>query len=673
MLNMTKRHCVRTTALAALPALLLLLAMSAQAQNGTSAGQFTVEHPTLENLGFEWAIAGDANRNAAVSVEFRRVGESAWREGLPLVRYGGERIFREREGLDYTVPDGFAGSIFNLQPGTEYEARFELTDPDGTSGQTSQTVRVTTRTEPQPYAAGRTIHVYPPDYEGDRLEPSFPSLLEAYYGAGLGDWSVVWERRAQPGDTILMHAGLYRNERLNYVDPMVTPFDGTMWLTLDGTKERPITIKAAGDGEVVIDGAGNHRLFDVSGSQYHIFDGLTFRDTDVAIFAGMKELVGAVGLTVKNCRFESIGFGVWTEYAGSSDFYIADNIFLGRPETRDLLVGWTRQFRQLSAGAPYGSHEMRSYYAIKVYGPGHVIAHNSVAYFHDAIGISTYGSPEDDPDRRASSIDIYGNDMHMSGDDYIETDGGVHNIRVYNNRGTNAAHSGYSSQPVFGGPVYFIRNLSYNARNAFKINANPAGLFMWNNTLIGEQGGGPASNMHYRNNLFIGTGSDRGVMRWSNVNETFSSDYNGFRPNPGVENQYGWQAPGVSAPPRPRPAQAGQGGQQGRGGRGGGGLTFSTLAEMRAATGQEQHGIEVDLDIFEEMTPPNPDTPQAVYHAMDLNFRLKPGSKAVDAGVHIPTVTDGFAGSAPDLGALEVGQPEPHYGPRWLKTQPFYR
>jgi hypothetical protein len=27
-------------------------------------------------------------------------------------------------------------------------------------------------------------------------------------------------------------------------------------------------------------------------------------------------------------------------------------------------------------------------------------------------------------------------------------------------------------------------------------------------------------------------------------------------------------------------------------------------------------------------------------------------------------VTDGFNGRAPDLGALEVGQPVPHYGPR---------
>ena len=173
-----------------------------------------------------------------------------------------------------------------------------------------------------------------------RQEPSFTSLLQAYYGAGLGDWSVVWERRAQPGDTILLHAGLYKSDRLNYVDPMMTPFDGTMSLTLKGTREKPITIKAAGDGEVIFDGAGNHRLFDVMASQHHIFDGLTIRNTDVAIFAGQKEVLGAVGLTVKNCRFENVGFGVWTEYAGSSDFYIADNLFLGRDD-RFRLIGWT--------------------------------------------------------------------------------------------------------------------------------------------------------------------------------------------------------------------------------------------------------------------------------------------------------------------------------------------
>ena len=320
--------------------LTLFLAASLAAQTATTAGRFHVEHPTLHNLGFDWLISGDSNRNAQVAVQFRAAGESAWRNGLPLLRIGGEQIGRDRENLKYFVPHGLAGSILNLIPGTEYECRFTLTDPDGVSGQTTQTVKVRTRTEPQPSTTGRTLHVYPPDYQGNRQEPAFTGVLEAYYGAGLGDWSVVWESKAKPGDTILVHAGLYRPERLNYVDPLAAPFDGTFNLTLKGTADKPITIKAAGDGEPIFDGDANHILFDVMGTAHHIFEGLTFRNTDVAILAGKKELTGATNLTVKNCRFENVGFGIWTEFAGSSDFYIADNLILGRDD-RYRLVGWT--------------------------------------------------------------------------------------------------------------------------------------------------------------------------------------------------------------------------------------------------------------------------------------------------------------------------------------------
>lgn len=630
------------------------------AADTTTPGRFVVEHPTLHNLGFEWSISGDANRNATVTVQFRAVGSADWRDALPLVRIGGERIFREREHLEYTVPQGFAGSILNLKPGTEYECQFQLQDPDGVEGQATHTVKVSTRTEPQPFVGGRTLHVYPPDHAGPRLEPSFTSVLQAYYGSGLGDWSVVWERRAQPGDTILMHAGLYRNERTNYVDAQMTPFDGTMSLTLKGTAEKPITIKAAGDGEVIFDGAGNHRVFDVMASTHHIFEGLTIRNTDVGIFAGQKEVLGAVALTVRNCRFENVGFGIWTEYAGSSDFLITDNLFLGRDD-RFRLVGWTGPL-WASAG-PYGSHLLTSYYAIKVYGPGHVISHNSIAYFHDAIGISTYGTPPDDPDHRASSIDICHNDMHMLGDDFVETDGGVHNVRVMNNRGINAAHGGYSSQPVFGGPVYFIGNILYHVPSgvAFKFSAKPAGLFVYHNTIIGEQViRDPSSNLHYRNNLFLGRDTpDRGIMAWGNTTDAYSSDYNGFRPNKGVDRQFLWLAPQPGQTmyePQPEDWKS-----------------FATLAEFQLATGQEQHGMEVDFTDFVQLSPPDPSLRHAVYHSMDLNFQLKPTSPAVDAGTPIPTVNDNCIGPAPDLGALEVGRPEPVYGARWIKRQPFYR
>jgi hypothetical protein len=71
-----------------------------------------------------------------------------------------------------------------------------------------------------------------------------------------------------------------------------------------------------------------------------------------------------------------------------------------------------------------------------------VICHNAVAYFHDGIDVSTHGTPEQEQELKAVAIDIYNNDIHVTGDDFIETGGGVHNIRVMRNRGVNVAHTG---------------------------------------------------------------------------------------------------------------------------------------------------------------------------------------------------------------------------------------
>ena len=83
-------------------ALLVLTAPELRAENAAKPGQFIVEPPTLICLGFEWEILGDDNRNATVEVSYRRSGsdQSSWNEGMPLLRMGGERIFR----APYTVP-----------------------------------------------------------------------------------------------------------------------------------------------------------------------------------------------------------------------------------------------------------------------------------------------------------------------------------------------------------------------------------------------------------------------------------------------------------------------------------------------------------------------------------------------------------------------------------------
>ena len=615
------------------------------------AGALIVEPPTLICLGFEWEVSGDNNRNATVEVVFRKAGEKSWRDALPLLRMGGEKIFR----APYTVPDRFAGSILDLELDTEYEVQLTMKDPDGVSGQAVQTRKVRTRSEPKEVTGGRVLHVYPPTWRGSKEEPNFTGLMAAYAGAGTGDWNVVYQKKVGPGDVIIVHAGLYKGDRRNYVDPMSTTFDGAYLLTAKGTRERPIVIRAAGDGEVIFDGDGAFRLFDVMGATHHIFDGLTIRNTEVAFWAGVKDVAGATALTVRNCRIENVGVGITTQFAGSKDFYIADNVFIGRDDRRRVL-GWANP-------GLYGAHPINSYYAVKVYGSGHVIAHNAVAFFHDGISVCTHGVPEPEQDLKAVAIDIYNNDIHVTGDDFIEADGGVHNVRVMRNRGVNAAHTGLSAQPIFGGPAYYIRNVVYNTPVALKF-INPAGVIVYHNTIVAENRTAQRlSNAHFRNNLFLGTDAPAGISVMGGPTAYSSYDYNGYRPNRGAAAQYTWLGPkpGVSVDYDIEPKTAPR---------------FATLAELTAATGQEAHGVEIDYDIFERLQPPvAPDSsrPGMPYDANDLDFRLKPNSKAVDAGVKLPTVNDGFSGKAPDLGAYEVGQPLPVYGPRWLKEQPFYR
>ena len=68
--------------------------------------------------------------------------------------------------------------------------------------------------------------------------------------------------------------------------------------------------------------------------------------------------------------------------------------------------------------------------------------------------------------------------------------------------------------------------------------------------------------------------------------------------------------------------------------------------------------------MFAGASPPSYTDYTAVYDPSQVNLTLAPTSVAIDAGMVIPNVTDGFTGSAPDLGAYEFGQPVPHYGPR---------
>jgi len=628
------------------------------ADNAITPGEFIIERPTLLSLGFEWKISGDDNRNAQVAVTYRKTGESKWRDALPLFRMGGEFIagpkpqFGGLNYYNYTVPPAFAGSVLNLQPDTEYEVHFVMRDPDGVTGQAEKTVTVRTRKVPAPATGGHVYQVWPFSHKVPLGPNEFIGLLAAYYmGADESDHNNVFPPRVRPGDTILVHAGVYKDNRFIYggfdknIETYGTSFDGTYYLTASGTPDKPIVIKAAGDGEVVFDGNGNDTLFNMLAASYNYFDGITIRNTNVAFLLGIKDILGADGFTLINSRAYDVGRVVRDDWAKSKDFYIANNVFLGRHDPARL-TSWIGA----DVWAKYGEFPapITSEYAVKVYGQGHVVAHNYVANFHDAIDDATFGVPSDRPGEYAASVDFYGNDMFNNTDNCIELDGGVHNMRAFENRCVNTAQLAYSTQPVFGGPAYIYRNISYNnvASGGLKLLDNPSGILIYNNTFIGSAGSlGPASNFHFRNNLIVGDGWKRPIFQVKTFTPYSSSDYNGFGPN-AVPGSFAWDGP---------PFDSANGGRTHK--------AYDTLAAYQKGSGQDAHSVTVGLDAFVNVKPTDESDPRKLYLPENMDFRLKPRSAAIDKGVELPTITDGFKGKAPDLGAYEFGSAPPHYGP----------
>ena len=89
-------------------------AAAAPEGNGVRTGELVVDPPTLINLGFEWFIQGDDNRNASVEVSYRKQGGAQWKTGLRLLRLQGEHI-KQGDQLDVIAPNmiAFDGSTIS--------------------------------------------------------------------------------------------------------------------------------------------------------------------------------------------------------------------------------------------------------------------------------------------------------------------------------------------------------------------------------------------------------------------------------------------------------------------------------------------------------------------------------------------------------------------------------
>jgi hypothetical protein len=212
-------------------------------------------------------------------------------------------------------------------------------------------------------------------------------------------------------------------------------------------------------------------------------------------------------------------------------------------------------------------------------------------------------------------------------------------VRAYRNRIVNVAH-GITAQPSQGGPTYIFRNVIYNATySPFKLHNHTCGVLIFHNTCLRkghcfviQPARETVTQIVTRNNLFLGSGralSTSGRMRKCD----FDADGYG-----GVGRSFAtWN-----------------------------GKSYKTWKQAQKAgvLYRKEGAVLVDpASCFASglRIPSNPDT---TFKGEELDFRLADGSGAIDKGVVLQNFSHGFAGEAPDLGALELGSDVPHYGPR---------
>ena len=82
----------------------------AQSQGSVAQpGAVEIEPPTTGALAVEWRIQGDDNRNASVALAWRRTGDTAWRDGLPLLRLQAEAV-QQGASFHYVAPNMFGAT-----------------------------------------------------------------------------------------------------------------------------------------------------------------------------------------------------------------------------------------------------------------------------------------------------------------------------------------------------------------------------------------------------------------------------------------------------------------------------------------------------------------------------------------------------------------------------------
>jgi len=375
-----------------------------------------------------------------------------------------------------------------------------------------------------------------------------------------------------------------------------------------GTPEHPIALVGAGDGEAILDGQGGNKIIDGYALNDLMFENFSFRNAKWALTFNE-----AARITVRRCTISDVDYGFVAGRNGDRQqcIFIADCVMQGRSK-------WPR------------SEGIEPRRGIQIGGTGHVICYNRISHFADAIDtFSAYPT---------CAIDIYGNEISECTDDGIELDYSEHNVRCFDNRLTNV-FQGISAQPVQGGPAYIFRNAMYNVgHSTFKLHNNTSGVVMLHNTSVKAgmplilSTGETVSNCISRNNLYIGTTANYAYESQARMRDC-DFNYDGFGGTWKLFMKFN-------------------------------GVRYPNIKAMQNSGVAYRHVIRLDpTGLFASGIEP----PTDVASRLDVqtnDLRLSQHNNAIDAGVVLSNVNDGYGEDAPDLGVYEYGTELPHYGPR---------
>lgn len=509
--------------------------------------------------------------------------------------------FAETPGAG-TVPDAFAWPVIDLVPATTYEVEVTIT-----SGGVSDLRSASFTTRALPGAAGAVTR----RITGGSSTATIQAALDAL----------------DPGDVLEFDDATYA-------------LSSALQLGRSGTPASPIVIRGASRQGVVLQRNGAGLIVQVLGASHVVLENLTLRGPGVdsgtsASSVGISFWDGApdqTRVTVRNTTIRGVDIGI-KAFAPIREFLAYDNTLLGNNTWTEALITSNATWNDDGICTP---------------GFGNAVFNNTLRGFGDSLAFTVDGA-------EAVGVHFYRNEITSTGDDTLEGDYAHRNLGFYDNRVHNAATL-VSLDPLYGGPLLVARNIAINTqRSPFKFNSPNSGHFVYNNTIVRTTGGGSHANWGwvqfnngaqrawgYRNNVLVYRGAGDLLAFESGVNNPIDFTHNSWFPDGSVW----WSTSGGS---------------------------FGSLAA--AITGLPQttplFSGAVRRHAGDNLVGADPWTQPVVLGAnflTEVQTRYRPtpamGTAIKNTGVPIDNVTDGFAGAAPDRGAVIDGRAAPTYGDR---------